>query len=101
MIELYRWVDGLLLTSAQEGFGLPLIEAGLLRVPIFCGDIPVLREVGGNNALYFPLSESPETIAEMVLNTLEKPGPAAMRRRVLTDYSWDSIFHAKILPLIR
>jgi glycosyltransferase involved in cell wall biosynthesis len=101
MIELYRWADGLLLTSAQEGFGLPLIEAGLLRVPIFCGDIPVLREVGGTNALYFPLTDPPETIAEMVLNTLEKPGPAAMRRRVLADYSWDNIFHAKILPLMR
>lgn len=101
MIELYRWADGLLLTSAQEGFGLPLIEAGLLRVPIFCGDIPVLREVGGTNALYFPLTDPPETIAEMVLITLEKPGPAAMRRRVLADYSWDNIFHAKILPLVR
>ena len=42
-----------------------------------------------------------ETIAEMVLNTLEKPGPAAMRRRVLADYSWDTIFHAKILPLVQ
>lgn len=101
MIELYRWADGLLLTSAQEGFGLPLIEAGLLRVPIFCGDIPVLREVGGTNALYFPLTDPPETIAEMVLNTLEKPGPAAMRRRVLADYSWDNIFRAKILPLVQ
>jgi glycosyltransferase involved in cell wall biosynthesis len=101
MIELYRWADGLLLTSAQEGFGLPLIEAGLLRVPIFCGDIPVLREVGGTNALYFPLTDPPEAIAEMVLNTLEKPGPAAMRRRVLAGYSWDNIFQEKILPLIR
>jgi glycosyltransferase involved in cell wall biosynthesis len=100
MIELYRWVDGLLLTSAQEGFGLPLIEAGLLRVPIFCGDIPVLREVGGTNALYFPLTDPPEAIARMVLDTLEKSGPAAMRRRVLTEYSWDNIFHEKILPLV-
>lgn len=43
----------LIQASLGEGFGLPLIEAGLYDLPLICSDIPVFREVAGEFALYF------------------------------------------------
>jgi len=43
----------LLAPSEGEGFGLPLIEAAMHMKPIIARDIPVFREVAGENALYF------------------------------------------------
>ncbi len=100
MTELFWWSDALLITSVQEGFGLPLLEAGLVRLPVFCTNIPVLREVGGGNANYFDAAHDPAKIAEMVLNTLEKPGVASLRRKVIHDYLWDAIVRNKLLPLL-
>ncbi|HUP28121.1 MAG TPA: glycosyltransferase family 4 protein [Chloroflexia bacterium] len=100
MAELYWWSDALLMTSVQEGFGLPLLEAGLVRLPVFCTGIAVLREVGGGNANYFDPGQDPGKIAEMILNALEKPGVASLRRKVIADYMWDGIVHSKLLPLL-
>ena len=36
-----------------EGFGRPVLEAMTRAVPAACSDIAVLREVGGDAALYF------------------------------------------------
>src|SRR5262249_20720972 len=35
MTDLYLLADAVLLPSGDEGFGLPLLEAGLLRLPVF------------------------------------------------------------------
>ncbi|MBI2300477.1 MAG: glycosyltransferase, partial [Armatimonadetes bacterium] len=45
LADLYALADVVLLPSSTEGFGLPLLEAGLHRVPIVCSDLPALREV--------------------------------------------------------
>jgi glycosyltransferase involved in cell wall biosynthesis len=49
----YRGAACLVNTSLNEGFCLPLVEAQSLGVPVICGDIPVLREVAGEGALFF------------------------------------------------
>ncbi|WP_058833865.1 glycosyltransferase family 4 protein [Luteimonas abyssi] len=51
--SLYVRADVLLAASEGEGFGLPLIEAAQLGVPLLCRDIPVFREVAGAHAAYF------------------------------------------------
>lgn len=44
--------------SISEGFGLPLIEAGSLGVPLLVSDIPVFHEVAGDVATYFPVGNA-------------------------------------------
>ena len=39
--------------SIDEGFGIPLIEALKLKVPVICSDIPIFREIAGDSVLYF------------------------------------------------
>lgn len=51
--SLYRRANVLLAASEGEGFGLPLIEAAQLGVPLLCRDLPVFREVAGDHAAYF------------------------------------------------
>src|SRR5262249_10545528 len=36
--DFYRLADGLFLPSREEGFGIPVLEAGLARLPLFCAD---------------------------------------------------------------
>jgi glycosyltransferase involved in cell wall biosynthesis len=97
---LYFWADALLFTTQQEGFGLPILEAGLAGLPIFCSDLPVLREVGGPHACYFPPDAPPAAIADQLLGVLDALGPSALRRRVRQWYSWEGIYERQIRPLL-
>ena len=54
LLQLYQQCTALLAASYAEGFGLPLIEAAHFGLPVICRDIPVFREVAGENAYYFP-----------------------------------------------
>lgn len=49
---IYRAADLVALLSAYEGFGLPVLEAQSCGVPVLCSDLRVLREVGGEGAVY-------------------------------------------------
>ena len=68
--DLYRDFDALLFLSAYEGFGLPLIEAQQMGLPVLCSDIPVLREVGGEGAIYVDRND-PAAIAARMRELIE------------------------------
>ena len=51
--RLYRSASCLVAASFDEGFGLPLIEAARMGLPVIARDIPVFREIAGDGALYF------------------------------------------------
>jgi glycosyltransferase involved in cell wall biosynthesis len=53
---LYRRAALVLLPSEGEGFGLPVIEALACGAVVVASDIPVLREVGGDGAVYCPVA---------------------------------------------
>jgi len=102
MANLYQLADALFFPSTQEGFGIPMLEAGLAGLPIFCADIPPLRKTAGHNALYFdPVSESPQAIAEQVRATLTDSKAARMRVHVRQNYRWERIIAEHIVPLIK
>jgi glycosyltransferase involved in cell wall biosynthesis len=84
---LYRAATCFAFPSLAEGFGLPVLEAGLARAPLVCPDLEILREVGGGGPLRFPPGAGPEAIAERLAAAL-RTRPLRLRRRVLDEYSW-------------
>jgi glycosyltransferase involved in cell wall biosynthesis len=97
----YLTSDFLILPSFQEGFGIPVLEAGLFRTPVFCSNIPTLREVGGEDAYFFSLDDSPEEIATMIIQTLEKLSPLKLFHRILRTYNWEKILDTYLLPFLK
>src|SRR5579884_107510 len=52
MHDLLLAADVAFLPSLEEGFGLPILEALALRVPLVCSNIPVFHDVAGDSALF-------------------------------------------------
>jgi glycosyltransferase involved in cell wall biosynthesis len=57
LAAIYRRSTLLLLPSEREGFGLPLLEAMACGLPVVASDIPALREIGRDAALYSPTGD--------------------------------------------
>lgn len=53
LIHEYRQCDIVSFPSYFEGFGMPIIEAQAAMRPVLAGDIPVLRDVAGENGALF------------------------------------------------
>ena len=51
--SLYEEADCFVFASQYEGFGIAVIEAASYGLPLLLRDIPVFREVAGDNAVYF------------------------------------------------
>lgn len=101
MGALYQFSDGLLFPSLQEGFGIPMLEAGLAGIPIFSADLPPMRATGGAEAYYFdPQSGAPQEIASAILNQLDSSPAYRLRLRVRQHYRWDAIIRDQIIPLV-
>jgi glycosyltransferase involved in cell wall biosynthesis len=98
--DFYKIADGLLMTSREEGFGIPILEAGLSGIPIFCSDIPPLHELAGDHADYFSPDEDPELVSKLIYLRLKTDSVFHMRRIVRQQYSWESIYTQHLEPLI-
>jgi hypothetical protein len=98
--EVYLISDFLLMTSVIEGFGLPIIEAGVLRCPIFANDIPPFREIGSTNINYFSIKDKPEKIANFILKHITEQPQSYFYRKVIQQYSMKKTFKTTILPFI-
>ena len=100
MDDLYQLADLLIFPSAQEGFGIPLLEAGLVRLPVFCSDIPPFREIGGDRVHRFALDTSPAETAACIARFLERDPATRLRHDVLRRFSWERVFRERIAPLL-
>ena len=65
LAALYKSASVVIVPSLYEGFGLPAVEAQFAGAPLVCSDIPVLREVAGNGALFAPADRA-DLLAEAV-----------------------------------
>ena len=88
--ELYRLADVVLLPSESEGFGLPVVEAGLSGTPLVCADIPVLREVSGGAAWTFRPGAGGDDVAAAVARALSSR-TARLRRQARRGYGWPAV----------
>jgi glycosyltransferase involved in cell wall biosynthesis len=94
--ELMLLSDVVFLPSEEEGFGMPILEAQALRVPVLCSNIPAFREAGGVAARYFSLDVPIEHIAAIVMEMcLAQPNLA----RLDAVRSWER-FGLEIVQLL-
>jgi mannosylglucosylglycerate synthase len=98
--DFYRLADALFMPSREEGFGIPVIEAGLSRLPIFCSDIPPLRELAGDRATYFSPDAPPEEVATRIADRLAADPNYAMGVHVRSAYTWEGVYLQRIAPLL-
>jgi glycosyltransferase involved in cell wall biosynthesis len=92
VITLYRNAVCLLFPTFYEGFGLPALEAMEYGCPVITSDIPVMREVCGDAALYCDPND-PGDIADKVTMLAESSElREKLRRRGLrraAQFSWE------------
>lgn len=98
--DFYHLADLLFMPSREEGFGIPVLEAGLAGLPAFCADIPPLRDLGGSFVNYFSLDESPERIAAEIIDALLTDRLFGARVQVRSKYSWQKIYQDQIERLL-
>jgi glycosyltransferase involved in cell wall biosynthesis len=99
--DLYLLADALFMPSAREGFGIPVLEAGIARLPVFTSDIAPFHESAGEWASYFSLADEPAEIARRIAEVLEADARYQLRQRVLYEYAWPRLFVERIEPLLR
>lgn len=98
--DFYNIADALLFPSREEGFGIPIIEAAFSRVPVFCADIPVLRELAGEDVTYFDPDANPLEAARQVRARMEAESTSRWGRRAKHGYAWKHIYDIHIAPLL-
>jgi glycosyltransferase involved in cell wall biosynthesis len=98
--DFYHLADALFMPSIEEGFGIPILEAGLSGLPIFCSDISPLRSLSGSNATYFSPDADPVELANRIVNHLSFDPVFRMRVRVRREFSWEQIYTREIEPLL-
>jgi glycosyltransferase involved in cell wall biosynthesis len=99
LAQFYQLADALLIPSRDEGFSLPLLEAALHRLPIFCTGIEPHRAHGLPVRTFSP-DAPPGVIARIISDTILRSAEAQARKRVARDFAWDTIFRDHLAPML-
>jgi glycosyltransferase involved in cell wall biosynthesis len=100
LADFFRIADALFLPSREEGFGNPVLEAGLAGLPIFCSELPALRALSGGFATYFPPEASAKTVAWLIAKRLQSSAVYRLRAQLRREYTWESIYQRKLALLL-
>lgn len=98
--DFYRLADGLLLPSREEGFGIPLIEAALGHLPVFCTSLAPLCELGLGDVHYFSPNDDPKKVADLLGQYFHNDQVFQFAVRTRQNYTWQRIYQDKIRPLL-
>lgn len=77
---LYDQASVFVFLSRYEGFGFPVLEAMSFGCPVVCSDLPVLREVGGEAAIYVDQTDSGH-IAKQIQSVLDQRQPIQILKK--------------------
>lgn len=99
--DFYKLADALLFPSFEEGFGIPILEAGFAGIPVFCSDIPPLKKLGGVLVNFFSPQEDPAAVAKMIATHFMNNKVFGLRKSVREQFTWERIHAEKITPLLK
>ena len=111
LAAVYRRAAVAVMPSDREGFGLPVVEAMACGTPVVASDIPALREVGGEAAMYCEAGNVNDWVAALtrIYGEYSEPNALARRRRACLDaasrFDWKQyarqMAHLYLQPLTR
>lgn len=96
--DFYQTADAVFLSGEREGFGLPVLEAGVFGKPVFCPDTPPMNTLPG--ALAYPRDISISDLAAWMRRQLKGRETILARRHILRTYRWPSIYRSHLAPLL-
>ena len=91
---LFNYAEAYVFPSLSEGFGIPGLNAMAADIPVVCSEIPTLKEIYQDAALYFD-PESPNDIAGKIKKVLEGTKTrsllVAKGEKLVKKYSWQKM----------
>jgi glycosyltransferase involved in cell wall biosynthesis len=90
---LYRHALAVVLPTKFEGFGMPAVEAAACGCPVACSDLAALREILGDNALYFNpdnLDDVCQKVARIIDDAALREGLIEQGLTLAGQYTWDN-----------
>jgi glycosyltransferase involved in cell wall biosynthesis len=99
--DFYRVADLMFMPSHREGFAMPVLEAGLVGIPVVCTAVPAAVELGGDDVMIFEAETPAPDLAARIVERMEGDPVYRLRRRVRQDYTWQAIFRREIEPLLQ
>jgi len=103
MPYMFNGATAFIFPSRHEGFGIPILQAFGCGVPVITSDIPVLREIGGDAALFFNYLDKDAIGRAIEKVTTNKDLREELARKGLMrakDFSWNKCAQ-KTLKVIR
>lgn len=89
--QVIRLAAAFVFPSLYEGFGIPILEAMSQDVPVVVSDIPSLREVAGESALYFDptsIANCEEKLYTLFIDQEQKEVLARRGKERVSSFSW-------------
>lgn len=89
---LYQKASVFVMPSIYEGFGMPILEALASHCPVIASDIPVLREVGGDIAIYANPADAADFRDKIVAQLGQNSTTPEWQKKAeenLARYSWE------------
>jgi glycosyltransferase involved in cell wall biosynthesis len=101
--KLYADADLFVFPSLCESFGHPLVEAMACRLPVVASGIAVHREICGDAAEYFPVTDAlalAETLRRLMLDAAAREALAVRGAERVQGFLWEDHV-ARLLNLLR
>lgn len=98
--DLYRASDLVFMPSHREGFGMPVLEGGLVGLAVFSTPVPASEEIGSGHVHIFSFDDTPERVAGLIMDWAQVDSVHQFRRKMRQNYTWQAIFEDEILPLL-
>ncbi|WP_433267157.1 glycosyltransferase family 4 protein [Actinosynnema sp. CS-041913] len=101
LADLYEGASAFAFPTLFEGFGLPVVEAMVRGCPVIGSDLPVLREVGGDDMVYIDPYDT-RSIADAVRRVVsdqalrESLSAAGLKRASLFTWQRTADAHAEV-----